>query len=60
MRLLLRSVYTSDDWDGYWQFHMKLERSFRYHDTLVAIGCQDPFNELGIMENQPEILDFAA
>ncbi len=24
--LLLRSVYTSDDWHVYWQWHMKLER----------------------------------
>lgn len=58
--LLLRSVYTSDDWDEYWKFHMQLERSFRYHDALIAIGCQDPFNELGIMEKQSEILSFAA
>lgn len=50
--LLLRSVYTSRDWEDFWQFHMKLERSFNYHDTLVSIGDEDAFNELGMLEDK--------
>ena len=45
--LLLRSVYTSSDWDAYWQCHMELERSFYYHDTLTALGIPDDYDELG-------------
>ena len=58
--LLLRSVYTSQDWKEYWQFHMELERSFYYHNTLVAIGYPDRFNELGIIEENTEISKTAA
>ncbi len=29
------SVYTSGDWDAYWDSHMKLERKRLYGDTLI-------------------------
>lgn len=45
--LILRSIYTSRDWDDYWQFHMDLERSFHYHDTLNCLGIADDYDELG-------------
>lgn len=50
--LLLRSVSTSNDWDAYWKFHMELERSFYYHNTLIALGIADDYNELGISEKE--------
>ena len=46
--LLLRSVYTSKDWETYWEFHMMLERSFNYHDSLVSLGIADDYYDLGI------------
>ena len=58
--LLLRSIYTSQDWEKYWQFHMELERSFNYHGAMVAIGLPDHFNELGIVEEDIEISALAA
>jgi hypothetical protein len=58
--LLLRSVHTSGDWDEYWQFHMKLEKSFHYHDALAAMGVADDFNELGMIEKTSEISACAA
>lgn len=45
--LLLRSLYTSGDWDAYWNFHMDLERSFNYHNVLYSLGIPDEYNELG-------------
>jgi hypothetical protein len=46
--LLLRSVYTSSDWDTYWQCYMELERSFYYHDTLTALKIR---NDQGYWDN---------
>lgn len=50
--LILRSIYTSHDWDDYWQFHMDLERSFHYHDTLKFLGIADDYDELGCSISQ--------
>ena len=36
--LLLRSIYTSNDWDEYWQTHMNLEEGRLYKETLLAIS----------------------
>lgn len=58
--LLLRSVFTSKNWDEYWQFHMELERSFYYHDALAAMGVSDDFNELGMIEKNTTIKARAA
>ncbi|MBU0569052.1 ISKra4 family transposase [bacterium] len=33
--LLLRSVYTSNDWDAYWQSHMATERKRLYYATAA-------------------------
>ena len=58
--LLLRSVFTSKNWDEYWQFHMELERSFYYHDAPAAIGVPEDFNELGMIEKYTTITAHAA
>lgn len=58
--LLLRSIYTSGDWQDYWQFHMCLERSFHYHDTLEALGIADDYDELGAIEKQAANMTLAA
>ena len=58
--LQLRSVYTSGDWDEYWKFHMKLERSYYYHDLMICLGMHDDFNELGDIEKNYEINILAA
>ncbi len=41
--LLLRSVYTSGDWDAYWEWHMKLERSRLYGGVLKALSTADDY-----------------
>lgn len=41
--LLLRSVYTSGDWDEYWKFHMKEERKKLYGDILNVINATDNY-----------------
>lgn len=58
--LLLRSVYTSNDWDSYWRFHMELERSFHYHRALAALGIPDDYDELGISERHHSDTQMAA
>jgi hypothetical protein len=35
--LLLRSVYTSNDWDGFWNSHMAMERERLYNKVLKAL-----------------------
>jgi hypothetical protein len=35
--LLLRSVYTSNDWDAFWLLHMSKERERLYNKTLKAL-----------------------
>ncbi len=41
--LLLRSVYTSGDWDAYWDSHMKQERTRLYGSTLEALALADEY-----------------
>jgi hypothetical protein len=36
--LLLRSIYTSGDWEAYWQAHMGMERRRLYGKILDAMG----------------------
>lgn len=42
--LLLRSVYTSGDWDTYWEMHMKLERTRLYGRTSKALDIADDYD----------------
>ena len=41
--LLLRSVYTSGDWDAYWQSHMKRERILHNESMFDGIGYPDDY-----------------
>ena len=41
--LLLRSVYTSKDWDAYWEAHRKLERKRLYGNILPKQGYPDEY-----------------
>ncbi len=41
--LILRSVYTSGDWDAYWVWHMKLERIRLYGGAFKAVGIADDY-----------------
>ena len=41
--LLLRSVYTSGDWDAYWQSHMKRERILHTQRIFDGIGYPDDY-----------------
>jgi hypothetical protein len=42
--LLLRSVYTSGDWDAYWNSHMKQERKRLYSRTLKGLAIADEYD----------------
>jgi len=44
--LLLRSVYTSGDWDAYWEWHMRLERSRLYGGVLKVLNTADDYNDI--------------
>ena len=41
--LLLRSVYTSNDWDAYWGAHRQLEQSRLYSRVLPVLGFPDQY-----------------
>jgi len=41
--LLLRSVYTSNDWDPYWEAHRKQEQQRLYAVVLPQLGYPDPY-----------------
>ena len=41
--LLLRSVYTSSDWNAYWQWYMKLERIRLYGRIFKSVGIADDY-----------------
>lgn len=41
--LLLRSVYTSEDWDAYWEAHRRLERERLYGTTSETLGYPDEY-----------------
>jgi len=41
--LLLRSVYTSNDWDAYWQAHRELEQKRLYGNVLFILGYPDEY-----------------
>ncbi len=42
--LLLRSVYTSNDWDAYWEAHRRLEHSRLYSSSVLqALRCSDDY-----------------
>jgi len=41
--LLLRSVYTSNDWDAYWEAHRHLERRRLYNDILQVSEYADEY-----------------
>ena len=42
--LLLRSIYTSNDWEAYWQFHMRRERILLNQKKFEAIGYPDDYD----------------
>jgi len=42
--LLLRSVYTSNDWDAYWASHMEIERNRLYHRILPFLKLPDGYS----------------
>lgn len=43
--LLLRSVYTSGDWNEYWEFHMKKERNRLYGTILDLLDIADDYDD---------------
>ena len=42
--LLLRSVYTSGDWDDFWESHMQRERRLMNRRTFEGIGYPDDYD----------------
>lgn len=42
--LLLRSVYTSSDWDAYWRAHMKRERKLLNQRSFDCVGYPDDYS----------------
>jgi hypothetical protein len=42
--LLLRSVYTSGDWDTYWEAHMQRERTLMNQRMFDGIGYPDDYD----------------
>ena len=42
---LLRSIYTSNDWEAYWESHMHQERRRLYGNTFNALGIADTYHE---------------
>jgi hypothetical protein len=50
--LLLRSVYTSGDWEDYWQTHIKQSRERLYGDLLKTLSrCDDYQRSIGICDD---------
>ncbi|EFK12163.1 conserved hypothetical protein [delta proteobacterium NaphS2] len=43
--LLLRSVYTSNDWDVYWENHRQQEQKRQYGKILPLLACSDDFSK---------------
>jgi hypothetical protein len=43
--LLLRSVYTSNDWDAYWEKHRRQEQERQYRNILPLLRCSDDYSE---------------
>lgn len=43
--LLLRAVYTSNDWDAYWQANMKLNRIKKYGKILDLLNSADDYSK---------------
>ena len=41
--LLLRSVYTSNDWDAYWEAHREVEQKRLYGSLLPILGYPDQY-----------------
>ena len=42
--LLLRSVYTSGDWEPYWEAHMQRERTLMNQRMFDGIGYPDDYD----------------
>ena len=42
--LLLRSIYTSNDWDAYWKNHREQEQKRLYSKILPLLGCSDDYS----------------
>jgi hypothetical protein len=43
--LLLRSVYTSNDWDAYWEKHREREQRRLYRKIPPLLGCSDDYSK---------------
>jgi len=43
--LLLRSVYTSNDWDAYWEAHREVEQKRLYCSVLPILGYPDQYSK---------------
>lgn len=43
--LLLRSIYTSNDWNDYWKEHRRMERNSLYSNILKALDYADDYCE---------------
>lgn len=43
--LLLRSVYTSNDWDAYWENHREQEKNRLYSRILPLLGYSDDYSK---------------
>lgn len=42
--LLLRSLYTSGDWDAYWDSYIEQERTRLYGSTLQAVNIAEEYD----------------
>jgi hypothetical protein len=49
--LLLRSIYTSGDWEAYWQAHMRMERRRLYGKVLDALGYSNQEGSQGLYQD---------
>jgi hypothetical protein len=43
--LLLRSIYTSNDWAEYWHFKRQKEHERLYNNNFVELECADDYLE---------------
>ncbi len=48
--LLLRYVYTSNDWDAYRAYHMEIERDRLYHKILPFLTIEDGYSSTDDVE----------
>lgn len=49
--LLLRSIYTSGDWEAYWEAYRGMERERLYGKTLNALGYPHQDRWMGLPQD---------